>query len=329
MIWVPKKELILPLHMTHRVAGWYKLEARGPDGRVRPLTGWFPNLITNKGLDMLGLASGGFAVGVCAVGTGNTTPAVTDTALVALVASTGNAISRTQANQGSSPYYGTLTTTWQFPTGAATGNLAEVGVGSSATSLFSRALILDGGGSPTTITVLSNEALNVTYQVQMYPPTTDVTGSVALGGSNYNYTLRAVNVTASQWWCLPTDLAGYNGVGTTLSGGAFSTQTLSTINGTGPSGTSYSIDSSSRGTYTTGTYTNTGTFGWSINAGNAPGGIGSVVINFGWGNDSGFMVAGAGSYQCSFAAAVGGGPIPKDNTKVLSLVFQVTWASGT
>jgi hypothetical protein len=329
MILVPKRELILPLRMRQRIAGWYKLEARKLDGRIRPLTGWFPNLITNKGLDLLGLGDGHFVLGTCAVGTGNTAPAVTDTALVALVTSTTNAISRSQANQGSAPYYGALTTTWQFPTGAAAGNLAEVGVGSTATSLFSRALILDGGGAPTTITVLSNEALNVTYVAQMYPPTADVTGVIALGGSNYNYTLRAANVTASQWWGLPTDLAGYNGVGTTLSGGAYSTQVLSAITGTGPSGTEYGIDSDSRGTYVGGSYTNTGTFGWSINAGNAPGGIGSVMVNFGWGNDSGFMVGGAGSYQCSFAAVSGGGPIPKDNTKVLSLVFQVTWASGT
>lgn len=319
MIIVPKKELILPLRMRVRVAGWFTLEAVGLDGRRRPLAS-FPNLITNKGLDLIG--TGGYPIGTCAVGTGNTAPAVTDTALVAQVASTTNAISRTANNTGSSPYYAYLVTTWQFPVGAAAGNLAEVGVGSGATSLFSRALILDGGGSPTTITVLSNEALNVTYQVNMYPPTTDVTGNVSLGGSSYAFTLRASNVTSTNNWGISTD-TNFAGVGNHSSGSAFSTQTLGAITSQ-PSGAAYGADSSSVGTYTLGSYTQTVTLGWSINAGNAPGGIGSVQLVVGWGSDVGYPVDGGGCYQCSFTPV-----IPKDNTKVLSLTFSVTWASGT
>lgn len=320
MIIVPKiKELILPLRMRTRVAGWFTLEAVGLDGRKR-LLAKFPNLITNKGLDLIG--TGGYPVSTCAVGTGNTAPAVTDTALVALVSSTTNAISRTNSAQGSSPYYGSLVSTWQFPVGAAAGNLAEVGVGSGATSLFSRALILDGGGSPTTITVLSNEALNVTYQVNMYPPTVDVAGNVSLGGSNYAFTLRASNVTSSSNWSISND-GNFSGIGTKSSGSAFSTQVLGAITGA-PSGTAYGADSYSMGTYVGGSYTQTVTLNWSINAGNAPGGVGSVQLVVGWGSDAGYQVSGGGCYQCSFTPV-----IPKDNTKVLSLTFSLTWASGT
>ena len=73
-----------------------------------------------------------------------------------------------------------------------------------------RALILDGGGSPTTLTILSDETLDVTYTIRVYPPTTDVTGSITLDGVSYGYTIRPCNVstsgTGSYYWDLRLDI---------------------------------------------------------------------------------------------------------------------------
>jgi hypothetical protein len=302
-----------------RVAGYYKLEAIRPDGSVRPLTGWFPNLITNTGLDNLG--TGGYPWTHCVVGTGNTTPSNTDTQLVTQVADTTNRISQQSSASGTTPYYGTITTTWQFPVGAAAGNLSEVGVGRSATALFSRALIVDGGGSPTTITVLSSEALNVTYVLNMEPPLGQTTGNVSLGGSNYAWTLQAASVGSVTYWAPTSDGRGFNGIGSYgNSGSTYSTQTLGAITAT-PGGTGYAASSSAIGTYTPGSYTQSISITWGINNGNAPGGVGSILFGLSCGNDAGYGTGGGGSYQVSFTPV-----IPKDNTKVLTLTFQVTWA---
>lgn len=319
MILIPKRELILPMRMQARVAGWYKLEARKLDGRIRPLTGWFPNLITNTGLDNLG-GTHGYPWTHCVVGTGNTAPANTDTQLVAQVADTTGVVTRTSAASGTTPFFGTLTTTWQFPTGAAAGNLAEVGCGSSATTLFSRALILDGGGSPTTITVLADEALNVTYIVHLAPPLADVPGSVTIAGVNYTTNLRAALVGNSNDWAPSTD-PGFAGIGSSVNtGNTYSTQALGVITSQ-PAGTGFPLNSWASGAYGVGTFQNTGTATWGINNGNAPGGVGSVLIALNWGTDAGFSVGGAGAYQINFTPV-----IPKDNTKVLTLTFQYSWA---
>jgi hypothetical protein len=322
MIIVQKKEMLLPLRLRPRIAGWYKLSARMLDGRVRPLTGWFPNLITNGGLDQLG--QGGYPFKFCVVGTGNTAPANTDTQLVAQVAATTNIVSAVRGASSSSPWYGTTTTTWQFATGAAAGNLAEVGCGATATGLFSRALILDGTGSPTTITVLSSEALDVTYQAQMYSPSADVPGSVVLNGVNYTTNLRAAIANNPSWWALPTDQGGFGGIGYYGNPAyAYATQVLGAVT-SNPSGTQYPNDSGSRAGYIIGGYSNNITVGWGINAGNISGGIGSVMLQLSCGDDAGFGTQGGGAYQVSFTPV-----IPKDNTKVLSLTFQVNWGRGT
>lgn len=318
MIWVPKyKDIIIePRTPPVRMAGYYKLEAIGLDGRKRDL-GTFPNLITNGGLDMLGGYSNMF--NTCAVGSGNTAPSNTDTALVTLVASTTNAIAAVYSTQGSSPYFGSSTVTWQFPTGAAAGNLSEVGIGTAATALYSRALILDGGGSPTTITILSTEALNVTYIMQQYVPLTDVTGSIMLGGLSYAYTIRAALATNQTYWCqvfgLPTAPNLRSGFQTAYAAGigAITSQ---------PSGTAFGDSGCSTGSYTNGSLTLQSTSNWDINHGNAPGGIGSILYQIGNQTTGGGSASfGRGIWQVGFSPV-----IPKDNTHVLQLLLNISWA---
>lgn len=173
----------------------------GHDGLPIPGTAvvaadWFDNLITDQGLDRIG--DNHIAFQYCQVGTGNNTPAFTDTQLETWLAGTSTVESATGSTQPSSPYYASYIITYRFAAGVATGNISEVGIGwaSSGTTLFSRALILDGGGTPTTITVLADEILDVTYEYRVYPPEVDTTGIIVISGANHDFTARACKVTS-------------------------------------------------------------------------------------------------------------------------------------
>ncbi len=311
MIIIAKRpELIVPLSSAARVRGRFKIEAVNQgDGRRRVLADWFPNLITNGGLDMLG-GSNPF-LSTCAVGSGNTAPANTDTTLAALVGTTNSILTKNFATQSTAPYYGSTIYQYDFAAGTATGNLSEVGVGTSATALFSRALILDASGNPTTITVLSNESLYVTYQVQQYVPTVDVVGTVTIAGVNYSYTCRAANATAV-FWALQQDDAP-QAVYCAVSNG-----TIGAITGT-ISGTTATAGAYYPGTYTSGSYTLQTTLDFGLTNGNVAGGITALEVQFGSASSNGNR----GYFQYGFGAA-----IPKDSSHTMTLVVSNSWARG-
>lgn len=318
------KRRSLELTFGHKTTfkGRYRLEAVRLDGTKRFLAE-FDNLITNGGMDMLSGSAN--PTGLCAVGSGNATPAFTDTSLQTLVASTNNLISCTTSAASSSPYYGQSVYTWQFPVGAATGNLSEVGAGPSTTNLFSRALILDSGGSPTTITVLSNEALNVVYTLQQYVPLTDVTGNISLGGTSYPYLIRALAATSANTWTWDTRFAGpyLNG---TFTQQAWATNASSGVPKDITAGLvlpGFPGDTYTNNSYTSGSYEADITVQWSINAGNASGGLNWFQIALGNYGNVATSTQNRGAYQVWISS---GPNIPKDNTKVLTLNFSCIWA---
>lgn len=183
--------------MHFKAAGFYKLAVVGPDGSTRQVAE-FPNLITDAGLNRMGANSD--YLQYCQVGSGSTAPTVLDTGLASYIAGTASTTESTNGAQASEPYYAWRVKTFSFGTGVAAGNIAEVGVGWAASgSLFSRALVLDSEGDPTTITVLSDESLYVTYEFRLYPALTDDTGEVTftggLGGT-YDWIWRASDVTS-------------------------------------------------------------------------------------------------------------------------------------
>lgn len=130
-------------------------------------TGFVPNLITDAGLNHVATNNG--LVSTLAVGTGTTPPTVLDTSLESQLAQLSVAPSTVTNTAGG---YVETTFSGQFGAGVAAGNLSEFGAKYGST-LWSRALIKDSGGTPTTITVLSNEFLTVVYKVRLYWPTTD------------------------------------------------------------------------------------------------------------------------------------------------------------
>lgn len=147
-------------------------------------TGEFPNLITNVGLNRIGEVNAdsstasttfGQLCGRFVVGSGQTPPSFTDTALQAPVAfASRNSDAVSESSSYERGWY-ELTVMHQFEPGQAAGNLAEIGIQNSSASgpLWSRALILDGNGNPTTITVLADDFLTCYYTLRIMIPQED------------------------------------------------------------------------------------------------------------------------------------------------------------
>jgi hypothetical protein len=180
----------------------YKANADGTAGAlVRELLD-VHNLITDFGMDSMGNVSQSSADvfwAECVVGTGNAPPQFSDTALQTFRAGTQTVLVAGSVTRQivTSPRWIEVARTWRFPAGAASGNLTEVGVRRQTGApqhLFSRALIVDGGGQPTALTVLSDEILDVTFRFRWFVPENDVTGTVTLNGVPHNWTLRAVAI---------------------------------------------------------------------------------------------------------------------------------------
>lgn len=302
-----------------QLTGRFKIESVKLDdggneikGTRRELAPWFQNMILDQGLDKYGTTSTWFDY--CHVGSGSTAPSAGQTALVTFVAGTGNLVgSPTNVAAGSAPYYLAATRVFRFNAGTATGNLTEVGIGSASSTgnLFSRALILDGGGSPTTITVLADETLDVTYEFRCYAPPSDVTGTITLDSVSYDWTLRACNVTTTQpdyGWVAPDD-AGLGGSGYDIRTGAIGAITAS------PGGTTLvpPNPTGSNASYSAGTFYRDLTVTVGLSAGNHASGIGSLRFK-----------AGIGTYQVGFVPN-----IPKTSSQTLTLTFRHSWARKT
>lgn len=200
----PNQNAFLPMKVG--VGGFFHIEKRKAESGL--ITGvWdFHNNVTDAGLDLMATAptfAYGFAYpyNACKVGTGNTAPSNSDTSLVSPIASAGATDgadgSGTQSYVAGPPAYWQMVRTYQFGTGVAAGNIAELGIYCSQDgtgTLFCRELVRDGAGNPTTITVLSDEILIVTYTLRFYLDTTDYAGSVTIGGTAYAYTRRMMDI---------------------------------------------------------------------------------------------------------------------------------------
>jgi hypothetical protein len=298
---------ILKIHSA--VEGFYRITKSLPGEEPHYDSGWFKNLITNTGLDQIGNGLNGMAF--CQVGSGNAAPAVTNTQLSSFVASQGQTSSSNGVNNVSGNYYGWQRRVYTFAQGAAAGNLAEVGVSTQSASgqLFSRALIVDGSGNPTTLTVLNNEILTVTYEYRMHYSELDVNSSINISGTTYALTLRPSDVTSANWWStyLPSNWAGANvGWYQVLSK---ESQTLNPITTTHNTGYLDGIPLTEVA-YVNGNYYKERTVLIPIGSWNYATGIGAISYS-----------SGLSSWQLSFSPK-----IPKDNTKTLQLRLRWTWA---
>lgn len=193
--------------------GVYTLKKRKADGTVT-YENSFHNLITNSGLNLIGrsYSTGNHSLfSVCSVGSGNTTPQFTDTDLVLPVArkniNTGvdsRVFVEEVAGPPAVPAYWRYIKTYSFLAGEATGNLSEISVGQKYQDggtdfyvAFSRALILDGAGTPTTVTVLADEILEVTYELRCYIDKAQYPFSATLNSVAYTGTKGNCSITTA------------------------------------------------------------------------------------------------------------------------------------
>ena len=165
------------IELKSELEGIIKLEVIKEDGTLKEADGLnipFKNLITDSGLNSIaGNYTIGDAADYCRVGTGSTVPSVLDTALNSQTGSASSSGTETKSVQyATTPYYSQHQIVYTFAVGAVSGNLPEIGFFSDSTggSLWSRALIKDSGGNPTTLTLLATEQLKVTYTVRRYIP---------------------------------------------------------------------------------------------------------------------------------------------------------------
>lgn len=300
-LWIPDRQIITP----------------------EPLE--FDNIITNGGLDHIG--NNATWLSYCHVGTGTSTEAATDTNLGTFVAGQGYNVdvSKSYASaQGSAPYYGRGVRRYEFSPGSATGNISEIGISTQATtgSLFSRALVKDGGGSPTTITVLSDEYLYVDYEFRAYPAydTADLDSTV----STQDFLLRAAYVTTYNNMARPLSptyiqKAGYANAGGITWGTVYSDDAALGAVTSGP--TASSSDSiavsgnASNASYSNGTYYVDITYVVPPADGNfgASNGIKGILFHTNF-----------GSYQMLFDTEQA-----KDATEQATLVIRLAWARAT
>lgn len=211
------REIELPCAGHVGIGGYFRLECVKDDGRSFWLTDWFHNNVTNAGLDMIATNSSRY--NCCQVGSGTAAPSNGDTTLQTFVAGTSSDSSQGSTYQtATAPYYTENYIRFDFAINQVIGNISELGVGPSAstgTTLFSRELIRDAAGNPTTISIPSNSQLRVHYKLRNYVPSADVVGSVNGflygGNSSRNFTRRASGfssgyIVGATW--LPTNPSG-------------------------------------------------------------------------------------------------------------------------
>lgn len=303
--------------------GRFKLETRNHLGEVTQESHWINNLITDYGLNFI-LASNNMTMITnagthLAVGTSSSTPLVTDVSLGAQLGARITAASfGASINSGPPLYYTSTIKTHTFAQGAIVGNIAEVGLFSSATgnTAATRALVRDSNGTPTTFTVLAGETLTVTYELRFYPNLTDTSGTFLIGSTTYNYTQRSKYITGNNGGGIDISARGHSSNNTAA--GLFASQALPTI-GISPSGTRFQCESFSYATYTNNSFTLVETVTWGPTAGNVPGGVGFCEyggFSFATSNNQGFFMT---------ISPV----INKTNLQTLTLTFSITYGRRT
>ena len=294
-------------------------------GKITSDTGWCPNTILDAGRNVMATQANWLSW--CQVGTDGNFPATlperqAETTLGAWHAGTNQIVAQSNGQSGSAPYYGWKRITWRFDPGTVAAILAEAGVGwgvggpATPDTLISRAPILDPVlGTPTTVTPLADEILDVSYEMRYYPPLVDVIlPQVFLYDTTYDTISRASGVTGGTW---------SQDIGLKIGYYRFDDSSWLVADGdigtilTGPSGlTAYSVDANYfNSAYSANSYEVTVNIGVGALAWNLAAGIRSIRI-----------ATTAGSYQTQFNANPGGTRIPKDSSYQMDMGWTLSWA---
>lgn len=286
---------------TVGIYGEYRVEKLNKGDRTFD-SGWFPNLITNNGLNLMATSANRVQEGF--VGTGNTTPAVTDVSLANFLASdTSNFGTFTSID--TTDNYVFFIRQYEFSEGTATGNISELGVGPAQNNLFSRALIVDELGSPTTITVLSDEVLRFSYRLRIYQPLIDFASTV----DGYDIVLRAADIdVAAAWSDDILNIVSFSSASGNYTETNGFTGSISDVT-SNPTGTAFPRTSVSTDAYVDNSHEITGELFWDTGQGN-----GTLSSFY-------FHIEGMGSWQFSVAPA-----IEKSSAQRLRIYPSIRWA---
>lgn len=177
------------------VEGEYSFCAVKMDGTKRQL-GKTHNIITNWGLNQLATQNAGSFLTSCCLGTGTTPEDASQSRLVAFSYYTSSTITNVQTQGSLANLECSYLRVFRFSPNIA-GTFTEVGVGtqSSPTNGFvgSRALIRDDEGNPSSISVLADEYLDVTYTFKIRIPNNaqQTSGNFNIGATSYSYVCKA------------------------------------------------------------------------------------------------------------------------------------------
>lgn len=155
----------------------------------------FNNLILDNGLNLLCTSWMMESFAVCSIGAGTSEPTVTDTSLTDHRFTVGGNL---LSEGNSSGIYRWTTFKYRFNPNVA-GTYTEIGIGKVSNNLFSKSLIKDSNGNPIAITLLSDEYLDVTYEIRFYINTTESTiTNFNLGKSVHTLNTKAAYITATK-----------------------------------------------------------------------------------------------------------------------------------
>lgn len=304
------------------IAGEVRCVVRKADGTTKADTGYQKNLILNQGLDFFGGNKGSSIFARCVIGSGNSTPAVTQTSLdIFIKSTTSTGASSSQHNYDGSALYKTSKTHKYSFTGLNNVNITEVGLASKGTTeldtyLCTRALIKDSLGAPTAISVKTGETLDIYYRVWQVFNTADIDGLInmldGVGGSKpYKTKARLYNiglVAHTQELGTPVDFAtpffalvGYpNG------------QELAPLRGELSGNIGAGGNTAANDPYVTGSYRRRGNFYVPLGVFN--GDLRIITI----GNS-------LGRWQIRYGSVADDSPIPKTSKDTLTLAYEASW----
>jgi hypothetical protein len=207
--------VIRPVHFKQRCSARFKLRAMKGNIIMRE-SAWCPNIIVNGAFDYWFQNTTNIGIMGFVAGAGTSTPQPTDTALQSFLGG-GGLVEETWITRNTtvSPRSFTLGVRIRGGEGAVVGNVAEIalcrgttGIPNNSSPIFNRARVVDEMGNPTTITVLSDEFLEVIYEITLYA-IEGATGTLTINidgtPTNFDYEIRPISMNSTQWW-------GINGI---------------------------------------------------------------------------------------------------------------------
>lgn len=317
--------------MNVGLAGEFRCVVTKADGTIKLDTGYQKNLILNQGLDFFGAGNANVEINLfCAIGSGNSVPAITQKNLdvvVAIAQGTNKTSDYSYTDKGDDLYRMWEQKKYRY-SGLSDVNISEVGLCSAGAStsnynLTTRALIKDSSGSPTTISVKTGETLDIFYKIHKVTDISDKAYVVNMVNGDgvktpYNVVMRAAHVGVPAGNSVAS--AFYHQTNNSLS---YSTTNLELSDKTTVPAAAYnlSVNGNKLGEYTAGSYKRILTFNFGLNDGNN---IDIRVLFFAVGSYSTPYIP-FYPFQLRFGKVSDDAPIVKTNQETLSIPVEFSW----